>query len=334
MKSRAIVAVENGKIEVRPVEPRAVGAWDLKIELESSAVSPGTETYIVTELVDDTPLIPGYGPIGRIVEAGSQTCSLFRVGDRVSYCCADPPVTGEKLLHGGHQSPAVMSLDPDKRDLKSPDGYCVKVPDGLSSELAAFGGIASVSSMAATMPQPKPGDTVLVIGQGVIGQFCAQHFSLRGAEVAVADLHAGRLGISKACGADHVINASEVDLVNAVKDIWPDGADIVADASASTEVVEDTIEAVKPRGKYVFVGSYQSDLNIHCLQGTRVFEAFFPWTLTPEHVLHSWRMMIRGGLKVEPLITHRMNVDDAAAAFDVILNSPSEYTGVVFDWTR
>ena len=86
--------------------------------------------------------------------------------------------------------------------------------------------------------------------------------------------------------------------------------------------------------KYVFVGYYQSDLNIHCLQGTRVFEAFFPWTLTPEHVLHSWRMMIRGGLKVEPLITHRMNVDDAAAAFDVILNSPSEYTGVVFDWTR
>ena len=334
MKSRAIVAVESGKIEVRPIEARPVGEWDIKVELEASAVSLGTETYHVTTCVGDTPLIPGYGPVGRVVESGKRARSLFAVGERVSYFSADRPASGERLFCGGHQSPAVLCVNPEVRNLEGPDRYCIKLPEGISSEHAAFGGIASVSSMAATMPRPVPGDTVLVIGQGIIGQFAAQHFSLRGAEVAVADLHANRLSISKACGADHVINASEVDLVQAVKEIWPDGADIVADATASPKVVEDTLEAVRKRGRYVFVGDYKSDFRIRSLQGTRVFEAFFPWTLTAEHVRHSWRMMMRGGLDVDSLITHRLSVDESPAAFDMIINRPGECAGVVFDWTK
>ncbi len=59
----------------------------------------------------------------------------------------------------------------------------------------------------------------LVIGQGMIGQLAAQHFRLRGAEVAVADLYLKRLELSRQSGADHTINCSEQDLAEAVRAI-------------------------------------------------------------------------------------------------------------------
>jgi L-iditol 2-dehydrogenase len=224
-------------------------------------------------------------------------------------------------------------VNPETRDLLGPDRFCVKVPDGLGSEQAAFAGIAAVSSMGATMPGTKPGDKVLVLGQGLIGQFAAQHFRLRGAEVAVSDLNAKRLSISSVCGADHVINSSKQDTVEAVRAIWSEGADIIADTTGSYPVIESTLNALKKRGRYVFLGWCKgANFNLERFHGQKVFEAFFPWTLEGAHVLHSLRMLKQGGLRADPLITHRVDIGEAPPVYEKILNATEEYLGVVFNW--
>ena len=43
-------------------------------------------------------------------------------------------------------------------------------------------------------------------------------------------------------------------------------------------------------------------------------------------------MMKQGGLKVDPIISHRGRVDDAPELYDMILNRPKEHLGVVFNW--
>ena len=334
MTGRAIVAVGNGKVEAREINVPPLGEWDIRVALEKSAVSVGTESHILARLARaDNPLVLGYAPVGRIDAVGARAAALFAVGERVAYFSPSQSIGGPANCCGGHQSPAVLNVNPETRDLLGPDQYCVKVPDGLSSEHAAFGGIAAVSSMGATMPGTKAGDKVLVLGQGVIGQFAMQHFRMHGAEVAVSDLHGKRLEIARACGADHVIDAAGQDTVKVLRAIWPDGADIVADTTGSYRVVEASVRAVRRRGRYVFLGWCKgTDFNLEKFHGQAVFQAYFPWTLEGPHVQHSWRMMKQGGIKVEPVITHRVRVSEAPAMYEMIRNTPEEYVGIVFNW--
>ena len=262
---------------------------------------------------------------------GGRGRSLFQVGERVSYFGPCPPANLANNC-GGHQSPAILDVDPQKRDLLGSNTYCVKIPDGLSSERAAFAGISAVSCLGISLVKPRVGERALVIGQGMIGQFAAQHLKLRGAEVAVADLYEKRLELARQSGADHVINASTTRLVDAVHEIWPEKADIIVDSTGKYRVVEDSLDGIRVRGRYVFLGWYRgADFNLELLHG-RVFEAYFPWTLEGRRVLSSCRLMQTGALKVDHLITHRFKAADPQAAYDFIYSAPDQYAGILLDW--
>lgn len=331
---RAIVAAGNGQVEIRSVSVDRLTEWDIQVQLERSAISVGTESHIIKKIASaESPFIVGYAPVARVEAVGARAAPYFTKGDRVIYFGPNRTKNGPVHNCGGHQSPAVLNVNPETRDLLGPDQFCVPVPDGLSSEHAAFAGIAAVSSMGATMPGTKPGDRVLILGQGLIGQFAAQHFRLRGAEVTVCDINKKRLDISSACGADHVINSSEQDTVEVVHKMWDGGADIIADTTGSYRVIESTLNALKRRGRYVFLGWCKGEnFNLERFHGQKVFEAFFPWTLEGAHVLHSLRMLKHGGLRAAPIITHRVDISEAPLVYEKLLNGSEEHLGVVFNW--
>ena len=331
MLAKAIIAVDHKKVEFRDIDIGETGPWDIRVELEMSAISVGTESHVISlQTPDAVPLIPGYAPVGRVTAVGEKV-SAFRSGDRVSYFTPRSSA-GIRQGCGGHQSPAICNVNPQDRDLLASDAYIVKVPEGLSSDRAAFGGMAAVSCMGISMVKPAVGDRALVLGQGLIGQFAAQHLHLRGAEVAVADLHDRRLQFSKAGGADHVINTRSTDLVHAVRSLWPDGADLVVDTTGNYGVIEASVDAIRYRGKYVFLAWCKgATFNLPKFHN-RVFEAYFPWTIEGQRVLSAWRLMATGALKVDHLVTHRFPAQDARKAYDMIYSTPGEYMGILFAW--
>ena len=340
MVARAVVSADTGRVEVREVEIGAVGEWDVAVELERSAISVGTESYVLATATYPRPYIPGYAPIGRVVEVGDRAAARFSPGDRISYFQPRPPrsvVQGSPCTLqncGGHQSPAIIDVDPARRDLLASNTYCVTVPEGLSTARAAFGGISSISSLGVTLAAPRVGDRALVIGQGMIGQLAAQHLKLRGAEVAVADRHELRLELARRSGVDHVIDVRRDNLVETTRALWPDGADLVADATGSYRVVEDAVGALRREGTVLFLAWYKgADFNLQRFHGT-VFRACFPWTLKGDHVLASWRLLESGALCVDHLHTHSFPVADAQQAYDLIYRAPQEYVGITLDWSR
>ena len=331
MLARAVVSTATRRVELRQVEIGAVGEWDVAVELERSAISVGTESYVLAAADFARPYIPGYAPIGRVVEAGDRAAARFSPGDRISYFQPRKP---HALVQncGGHQSPAVIEVDPAQRDLLASNTYCVTVPERLSTERAAFGGIASISSLGVTLAAPRVGDRALVIGQGMIGQLAAQHLKLRGAEVAVADLHDLRLELARRSGMDHIINAGRENVVETIRELWPEGADIVADATGSYRVVEQAVGALRREGTVLFLAWYKgADFNLQTFHGT-VFRACFPWTLKGDHVLASWRLMESGALRVDDLHTHAFPVAEVQQAYDLIYRAPQEYVGISLDW--
>jgi 3-hydroxyethyl bacteriochlorophyllide a dehydrogenase len=340
MQARAVMSTATRQVGLRDVEIGAVGEWDVAVELERSAISVGTESYVLATATYPRPYIPGYAPIGRVVEVGDRAAARFSPGDRISYFQPRPPrsvVQGSPCTLqncGGHQSPAIIDVDPARRDLLASNTYCVTVPEGLSTERAAFGGISSISSLGVTLAAPRVGDRALVIGQGMIGQLAAQHLKLRGAEVAVADRHEPRLELARRSGVDHVIDVRRDNLVETTRALWPDGADIVADATGSYRVVEDAVGALRREGTVLFLAWYKgAGFNLERFHG-KVFRACFPWTLKGDHVLASWRLLESGALCVDHLHTHSFPVADAQQAYDLIYRAPQEYVGITLDWSR
>jgi 3-hydroxyethyl bacteriochlorophyllide a dehydrogenase len=334
MKGKAVVAVDEKKVEFLDIDVDPIGEWDILVELEFSAISAGTEAYMLSSFKKRGyahPYVPGYAPVGRVTAAGDKANTLFAVGDRVSYFA---PCASRGLDNncGGHQSPARLDVDPANRDLFGSNTYCVKIPEGLSLERAAFAGISSISCLGISLVKPQVGERAVVIGQGIIGQFAAQHLKLRGAEVAVADLHGKRLALAKQVGADHLIDTGARSLPEAVKCLWSGGADIIVDSTGSYRVVEDSVTAIRTRGRYVFLGWYKgADFNLELFHG-RIFEAYFPWTLEGTRVVSSCRLMETGALKVDDLVTHRFKASDAQAAYDLIYRSPDQHVGILLDW--
>lgn len=330
MKAKAIISTDVRKMEVQAIEINSLEEWDIMVELEASAISVGTESYVLSSDRYPRPYIPGYSPIGRIVAIGTKAAELYNIGERVTYFRPNKPVD---ILQncGGHQSPAMLNVNPER--LHKSNLYCEKVPAGLSSERAAFGGISSICCLGVSMARQNVGDRALVVGQGMIGQLAAQHLKLRGAEVAVADLYEKRLLLSKQSGADHIINSGETDMVEAVRALWPDGADIIVDTTGNHKVVEKASDAIKSKGKFVMLGWVKgSEFTMEKFHHFRVFEAFFPWGLEGPRIASTWRLMETEAFKIDHLITHRFEIEEAQAAYDLIFDAPQDYVGIVFNW--
>lgn len=332
MKSSAIVAIGPKQVELREVELPSMGEWDIMVDVEVSAISAGTESYYIANN-KAYPFIPGYLSVGRVVEAGREAVRLFQAGERITYFVSTVPDGYANSWMCGHISPAVLHVNPAKRDLMGRGSYVVKVPDGLSAEQAALSGLAGVSCLGADLARPKTGDKTLVVGQGLIGYFAAQHFKLRGASVAVADLHERRLKLAEDAGVVHTIHSGQSDMVQKVKSLWPNGADIVVDTTSSYRVIEQSLGALRPNGTVVFQNMcFGPGLDMGKFNAHRVQTALFPNGVEGAGVAHSLSLMKSGALKTDHLVTHRFPVEEAAKAYELLYAAPDRYMAIVLNW--
>ena len=105
MVAKAVVGIGARQVALRDIEIGEVGDWDIRVELEASAISAGTESYTLSDTGRfPPPFVLGYAPVARIVETGDRAGSLFKEGERVSYFQPRAP-ENEVQRCGGHQSP-------------------------------------------------------------------------------------------------------------------------------------------------------------------------------------------------------------------------------------
>ena len=196
-KSRQLIVVEPGRIELQELDvDAALEPHQALVEAEYSIVSAGTEGAGFTGLVREMPFGDGgtyprgtgYGHLGRVLEVGSAV-EMCRAGDRV-------------LSFSRHAS--LVKADAARMALPVPK-------DAAGSHLV-FARMAGVSISALRSSSVQPGDTVLVIGMGLVGNFAAQLFRMAGAEVMAVDLSDYRLEKARACGIERTVNSGVHDL--------------------------------------------------------------------------------------------------------------------------
>lgn len=184
----------------------------------------------------------GYSAAGEVVAVGDEV-EGFKVGDLVA--CAGAGIANHAEL------------------INVPVNLAVAVPTGLSPQHAATVTLGAIALQGVRRTAPTLGETIMVVGLGVLGQLAVQLFKANGCRVVGVDPDARRLEIARRCGMDLGIDPTQDDQVSLVA--WMTdglGADavVVTAASASSELISLAMRACRKKGRVVLVGDVGLDL--------------------------------------------------------------------------
>jgi threonine dehydrogenase-like Zn-dependent dehydrogenase len=188
-----------GTIVLEEAPMPVCGPRDVLVRNQVSLISRGSEVlrrYMHEEAID--PAIMGYS-VGGVVEAvGAEAEARFKPGERV-------------VAVAPHAQYVLLSMDAMEGSALWP------LPDDLSFEQAAFLPLVTGGVTWAQAPGIRPGDTVVVLGQGLVGNLvmqaaCQQLLS----RLIVVDTIDARCQLAQQLGAHLAINPAEQDPVACV----------------------------------------------------------------------------------------------------------------------
>lgn len=277
----------------------------------------------------------GYSGAGVIVDK-HPTVTEFEIGDRVAY-------GGEGTGHG--------------ETILAGRNLVVKVPDAVAFEHACFTTLGSIAMNSVRIAEIGVGDTVAVIGLGLIGQLVAQLVRLQGGVVVAIDMKADRTDLARQLGADHAVlgGASVPEEVGSLTDGRGVDCVIVAAASKSPAPVQQAIRLCRDRGRIVIVGAVPLDLprDEMYVKELRLLmsRAYGPGSYDPAYEKQGqdyplpyvrWtekrnmeefvRLVGLRRIELQPLITHRFPLDEAATAYQTIMNPASNSLAVLLQY--
>jgi predicted dehydrogenase/threonine dehydrogenase-like Zn-dependent dehydrogenase len=191
----------------------------------------------------ETPTPLGYSAAGVVVEVDAAN-ARFRVGDRVA--CGG----AECAFHAEY--------------VAIPDLLAAKIPEGVENWQAAYTTILSIALQAIRQLAPQLGERVLVIGQGLVGLLVTALLRVNGTRVMALDVVPGRRTFSETMGAEKVVIAGQQNLPDEVR-AWTEGygvdAVVVCTAAQSNTPIEQSVEALRDRGRLVVVGNTKAELS-------------------------------------------------------------------------
>ena len=279
----------------------------------------------------------GYSAAG-IVAAVAHDATEFHVGDRVA--CAGV----------GFASHAEM--------LSVPKNLCVHLPDEVSFEAGAFGTLGAIALQGVRLAEPTLGESVVVIGLGLVGQLTVQLLKANGCRVFGLDLDPARVSLAMELGADRAVVSHEEAAGEIDKWTRGRGADavLITAATDSNQPVELAARVSRLKGRVIVVGmtgldiprqpffSRELKLIISMSYGPGRYDPdyeerghdyplpYVRWT--EKRNIESFLELVGDKrVNVERLTTHRFRIEDAERAYELIsADSREPYLGVLLNY--
>ena len=190
-------------------------------------VSPGTELRVLGGhygAEGKYPMVPGYSAVSEVISCGSEVKG-FRKGDLIS-CRNSVHFADCRAMWGGQAGMHVYDAEGENAPVLLPDGVKDLLPYAAVE-------VAAISLRGVEAADPKEGETAVVIGQGMIGQFSAMFLRMSGCKVVVCDIDKARLAEAIEAGASAAVNLTDADAEERLKRLGNGGFDIVVEASGS-----------------------------------------------------------------------------------------------------
>lgn len=274
----------------------------------------------------------GYSGAGLVAEKHSSVMDL-QVGDRVAY-------GGEGTGHG--------ETIPVGRNLAA------RIPDNVPFEHACFTTLGSIALNGVRIANISLGERVAVIGLGLVGQLITQLARLQGGFTIATDLRSDRVELARRLGADEAVMGSS-EVAGQIRVLTNGhGVDcvIIAAAAKSDAPCRLAVDICRDRGRIVDVGAvelsfpwyetYLKEIQVlmaraygpgsydpsYERQGQDYPQAYVRWTEN-RNMEEFLRLVSKGQVQIEPLITHRFPLEDAAHAYETIMDPSSNSLAVL-----
>ena len=185
------------------------------------------------------PLPLGYCNVGKVVAIGKGV-NEFSVGDRVA-------------SNGNHAEYVCV-----------PKNLVAKIPDNVTDEEAAFTVIGAIGLQGIRLLQPTFGETIVVVGLGLIGLITAELLMANGCNVIGFDFDSEKIRIAKEKGIIAINPAEGTDQVKFVESytngVGADGVIITA-SNKSNEIISQSANMCRKRGRIILVGVIGLDIS-------------------------------------------------------------------------
>lgn len=333
MRAPAVVFLEPERVEIREMDYPAVGPDQVGIRTVFSGISQGTERWVLRgryghfdrDFSAYYPCSPGYQAAGVVEQVGSVVEDL-RVGDHVF-------APGTRFADPSHHYPGPCSAS-HSAYLVADRATVTKVAPEVDLAGAALYHMAAVSRHGVRLSQVRPGELVVVLGLGLIGQMSAQAARRAGARVIATDLIPSRVNAAAKYSADRAVDANVERLEDIVLAERPAGADVVIDTTGNHRIFDRCLGLIRREGRIAMQGYYPDPIEIdfhptHIQRPT----VMFPCGWDDEFNGELADDMATGRIAIELLITHRIPFRDAKEAYDLVIAHPERSLGMVLDWT-
>ena len=283
----------------------------------------------------EQPMPLGYSSAGTIIEVGAEM-GEFKPGDRVA--CAG----------GGFAVHAEYALVP--YNLLAP------LPDNVDFASAAFTTLGAIAMHGFRLSSPQLGESVCVIGLGLLGLLAAQIARAAGCSVFGIDLSPDRVRLAQSLGFSAALNEASLDMVPGVTNGRGFDHVLICADTHSNDTVALAGQVSRDRGSVVAVGAVGMDLPRKIYYDKeldfKVSRSYGPGRYDPRYEEAGndypigyvrWTegrnlqafvdLLANGQVDVHPLITHRFPIEDAPKAYDLITGRLKEpFLGVLLTY--
>jgi len=265
---KAAVVREIGSVGIEDIPEPVPNEYQAVTEVLCWATCNSTDYRAVHGTIGwNTPLpfILGHETVGRVVCVGSRVRN-YQVGDILLRVTAVYPGSKMGQFSSALGSFAEVGLATDTEAMKADDldvsdlvvthFLHQRVPADMDPADACM--IINLrESLSWVKALQVEGKSVLIIGDGPVGQGFVQTASVRGAKtVILVGHHDERLQLGRRVGAEHTINSKEIDYLAATRELTDgEGVDILVDCVGDQRTLSQALSIVKAEGKVAAYGS-------------------------------------------------------------------------------
>jgi L-iditol 2-dehydrogenase len=327
---RAAVYRGDAQLVIEEVPVPEIGAGEMLVAVDVCGVCPTDIKKIQKGLVPP-PRIFGHEIAGTVRDVGAGV-TAYRPGDRVVvhhhvpcgecfYCAHQAYAQCAHYKKNGTTAGFEPSGGGFSEYIRVMDWIVargvVRIPDDVTAEEASFVEPVNTCLKAVERVQLRPGEWVLVVGQGPIGLLLMQIARTFGSRVVVSDTMPDRLDVAERLGAEVALDARG----DVVAEVWERtegrGADCTFLAAPGERAFAQALEATRPAGRVmVFAATSPGetavvDLGPLCTSEKQILTAYSSSIDIQER---SAELVFSRRVRVRELITHRFALEDAARA--------------------
>jgi len=344
---RGVIARSKGApVEIVEITIPDPGPGEVVVAIAACGVCHTDLTYRDGGINDEYPFLLGHEAAGVVESVGINVtavtpgdfvvlnwravCGICRACKRGRpwYCFDTHNATQKMTLADGTELAPALGIGAFADKTLVHEGQCTKVDPSADPAVVGLLGCGVMAGIGAAMNtgNVSHGDSVAVIGCGGVGDAAIAGARLAGASTIIAvDRDPTKLQWATGLGATHTVNASETDVVAAVRELTGGfGADVVIDAVGRPETWKQAFYARDLAGTVVLVGVPTPDMTLQMplvdffAHGGALKSSWYGDCLPERDIPMLVGLYQQGRLALERFVTERIGLDEVEQAFTTI----------------